>query len=114
MDGPRARVLDLARIEATKELADLIRGLDRHRIYVTAAERNYGAYNAGIVAEDGLAYTVYFTLRPDKGRHDGIRHSLRLTVESAYHSAQPEAGSKTSLTAVISAALRGEKVKYRR
>lgn len=114
MDGPRARVLDAARLEASVALSQLIASLDRHRIYVTASDRNYGVYNAAFVAEDGMAYTAFFILHPQKGRYDGIRHALALFVESAYHTVQPQVGSKTSLTAVLSAALRGEKVKYRR
>jgi hypothetical protein len=61
-----------------------------------------------------MAYTAFLILRQQKGRYDGIRHSLTLFVESAYHTVQPQVGSKTSLTAVLSAALRGDKVKYRR
>ena len=113
MDGQRARVHDAVRHQASFGLADLIREIDQHRIYVTASERNFGVYNAVFVA-GGTAYTAYFVMRPDKGRFNGVRHKLQLFVESAYHAAQPEQGSKTSLTAVIAAALRGDKVKYRR
>lgn len=114
MDGIRARVCDMVRLEASTELPGLIRSLDRHRIYVTASERNYGAYNTAFVAPDGLAYTAYFIIRQDKGRFDGVRHKLRLTVESAYHTVQPQQGSKVSLRAALSAGLHGRMVKYRR
>jgi hypothetical protein len=114
MDGTRARVQDPVRLQASVALSQLIASLDRHRIYVTASDRNYGVYNAAFVTEDGTAYTAFFVLRPQKGRFDGIRHSLGLFVESAYHAQQPQVGSKTSLTAVLAAALKGDKVKYRR
>lgn len=114
MDGPRARVPDTARLQASVALAQLIASLDHHRIYVTASDRNYGAYNAAFVTPDGLAYTAFFVVRPNKGRFNGIRHALGLFVESAYHAAQPQAGSKTSMAAVLAAALQGSKVRYRR
>lgn len=114
MDGVRARVCDLARFEASAELPDLVKSLDRHRIYVTGSERNYGAYNMSFVAADGLAYTAFFIIRPKRGRFNGVRHRLQLTVESAYHTVQPQLGSKTSLRAALSAGLQGKMVKYRR
>ena len=114
MDGVRARVCDVARFEASQELPRLMQDLDRHRIYVTQSERNYGVYNLAFVAEDGMAYTAFFMIRPDRGRFNKARHSLTLTVESAYHTVQPQQGTKTSLTAVISNALQGKTVRYRR
>ncbi len=114
MDGIRARVHDPARLLASVALSGLIRNIDQHRIYVTASDRNYGVYNAAFVAEDGMAYTAFFVVRPKKGKFDGIRHHLAMFVESAYHTAQPQMGSKTSLTAVLAAAMKGDKVKYRR
>lgn len=114
MDGVRARVCDQARFEASHDLPTLMQSLDQHRIYVTASERNYGVYNTAFVGADGMAYTAFFMIRPGKGRFEKARHSLILTVESAYHTVQPQKGSKTSLTAVISNALQGKTVKYRR
>lgn len=114
MDGTRARVCDQARFQASQDLPALMKTLDQHRIYVTASERNYGVYNAAFVAADGLAYTAFFMIRNGKGRFEGARHSLILTVESAYHTVQPQKGTKTSLIAVISNALQGKTVRYRR
>lgn len=114
MDVTRPRVRDLARLDASRDLPQFMRQLDQHRIYVTASERNYGVYNMALTAPDGLAYTAFFLLRPQKGRFNGQRHRLVLTVESAYHTVQPQKGSKTSLSAVLAAGLRGRVVKYRR
>lgn len=114
MDGVRARVCDSSRFEASAGLPELIKSLDKHRIYVTGSERNYGAYNMSFMAADGLAYTAFFIIRPRRGRFNGIRHRLQLTVESAYHTVQPQVGSKTSLQAALSAGLQGKMVKYRR
>jgi hypothetical protein len=114
LDGVRARVCDPARFEASRELPDLIRAMHQHRIYVTASERNYGVYNMAFTAPDGLSYTAFFMLRKNKGRFDGARHKLLLTVESAYHTVQQQKGTKTSMPAVLSAALRGKTVRYRR
>lgn len=114
MDGKRARVFDPDRYEASLHLPELLRGLPTNRIYVTRSDRNYGVYNARLVNPDGHAYTAYFQLKNRKGRFDGIRHKLELTVESAYAKAQPEPGGKTGFKAVIAKALHGRTVKYRR
>jgi hypothetical protein len=65
-----------------------------------------------MMLDDGTAYTAFFTLRPQKGRFDGIRHKLRLYVESAHHRPQPENGQKVKIAVVIGQALMGKKVKY--
>lgn len=114
MDGLRARIFDSARFEASKELPELISSMQRFRIYVTSSERNYGVYNMRFTASDGLSYTAFFMVRKKKGRFDGVRHTLVLSVESAYRIAQPQKGMKTSLRAILAAALRGETVRYRR
>ncbi|PTX41566.1 hypothetical protein [Allosediminivita pacifica] len=114
MDGTRPRVVDMARLEASHYLPDLMRGLDQHRVYVTASERNYAVYNMSFIADDGLCYTAFFKVRPKKGRYNGARHHLELFVESAYHTVQPQKGTKTKLAAVLSEGLKGRMVKYRR
>lgn len=114
MDGTRPRVLDMARLEASHYLPDLMRALDQHRLYVTASERNYAVYNMSFIAEDGLCYTAFFKVRRKKGRYNGARHHLELFVESAYHTVQPQKGTKTKLAAVLSEGLKGRMVKYRR
>lgn len=114
IDGPQRRIHDPFRHEASYQLPELIRNLTQHNVYVTASERNYGCYNAQVRAADGLSYTAYFTVRRDKGRFEGVRHQLRLYVESAYHRVQPDTGSRTSVAAIVSAALDGRVVKYKR
>jgi hypothetical protein len=54
------------------------------------------------------------TVEISSGRFDGVRHTPVLSVESAYRIAQPQKGMKTSLPAILAAALRGETVRYRR
>lgn len=114
MDGNRERAFDPARFEASLELPALIRALPEIQVYVTRTERNYGCYCAARLDDVQEAYTGYFTMRRQKGRFNGIRHTLLLQVESAYPRVQPEQGrSRTSLRAIIAAARKGMTVKYR-
>ncbi|WP_406721448.1 hypothetical protein RPE78_05550 [Thioclava litoralis] len=112
MDGIRPRVFCPHRFAASKDLAELLGILPQNRLYLTPSDRNYGTYNATMMLDDGTAYTAFFTLRPHKGRFDGIRHKLRLFVESAHHRPQPENGQKVKIAVVIGQALKGKKVKY--
>ena len=115
MDGARERSFDPVRFSASSGLPALIMALPEAQVYVTRSERNYGCYDIAHLGEDGLAYTAYFTMRPQKGRFNGIRHNLLLQVESAYPRAQPEEGwSKTSLRAIIAASRNSRVVRYRR
>ena len=114
LDGSRARAFDPYRHDASIHLSGLMRNLPHNRIYVTRSERNYGAYCSTLMDAAGHRYTAFFTLRPRKGKFDGIRHKLLLVVESAYGRAQPEPGMKTNFRAVIAKAREGEMVKYRR
>lgn len=114
MDGTRARAFCPDRFTASVNLRELLEGLSRNRIYLTRSDRNYGTYNATKILEDGTAYTAFFTLKAQKGRFDGVRHKLRLFVESAYSCPQPEAGQKVKAAAMVGQALKGTKVKYYR
>ena len=118
MDGINPRTLDMDRLRASLGLPDLIRSLDRLRVGVMSTERNYGAYE-GRDVRDGLAYMVFFSIRPQKchGPGEAARHVRRgraLTVESAYRKPPTERMTGTSLAAVLSAGLRGGTVRYRR
>lgn len=112
MDGTRPRAFCRLRFAASVDLATLLGTLPQNRLYLTPSDRNYGTYNATMMLADGTAYTAFFTLRPHKGRFDGIRHKLRLYVESAHHRPQPENGQKVKIAVVIGQALMGKKVKY--
>jgi hypothetical protein len=112
MDGTRPRAFCPLRFAASVDLAMLLGTLPQNRLYLTPSDRNYGTYNATMMLDGGTAYTAFFTLRPRKGRFDGIRHKLRLYVESAHHRPQPEVGQKVKISVVISQALMGKKVKY--
>jgi len=115
MDGNRERAFDRARFDASLQLPALIGALPEIQVYVTRSERNYGCYRAARLDGTREAYTAYFTVRPRKGRFDGVRHALLLQVESAYQRVQPEnGGSRTGLRAAIAAARRGKVVRYRR
>ena len=83
MDGSRSRVFDPVRFNASHGLPGLIKALQQIPVYVIRSERNYGCYNAACPGEEGKAYTAYFTMRPQRGRFDGIRHTLLLQAESA-------------------------------
>ncbi|PLW76037.1 hypothetical protein C0081_16720 [Cohaesibacter celericrescens] len=113
LDGTRQRVFDPIRYGASHYLRELICSLPQNRIYVTQSDRNYGCYNATVTSDEGC-YTAYFTLRPRKGRFDGVRHKFLLTVESAYSKPQQEPGMKTSLSAIIGKARENKTVKYRK
>jgi hypothetical protein len=112
MDGTRPRAFCPHRFAASVDLAGLLGTLPQNRLYLTQSDRNFGTYNATMMLGDGTAYTAFFTLRPHKGRFDGIRHKLRLFVESAHHRPQPESGQKVKIAVVVSQALKGKKVKY--
>jgi hypothetical protein len=85
IDGKCLRAFCLHRFAASVDLATLLTTLPQNRLYLTLADRNYGTYNATMLRPDGTAYTAFFTLQARKGRYGGIRHKLRLFVESAYH-----------------------------
>ena len=112
MDGIRPRAFCPDRFMASIELAELLTTLPQNRLYLTLSDRNYGTYNATMMLGDGTAYTAFFTLEADKGRFEGIRHKLRLFVESAHHRPQPEDGQKVNIAVIVGQALKGKKVKY--
>jgi hypothetical protein len=112
MDGTRPRAFCPLRFAASVDLATLLGTLPQNRLYLTPSDRNYGTYKATMMLDDGTAYTAFFTLRAHKGRFDGIRHKLRLFVESAHHRPQPEDGQKVKIAVIIGQALMGKKVKY--
>jgi len=114
IDGTRSRAFCPDRFIASKNLRELLEGLPRNKIYLTRSDRNYGTYNATKIFEDGTAYTAFFTLKAQKGRFDGIRHKLRLFVESAYSCPQPEVGQTVKAAVMVGQALKGTKVKYYR
>ncbi len=111
MDGIRPRAFCPDRYGASAALGGLLANLPRNRLYLTPSDRNYGIYNATTILPDGTAYTAFFTLKPRKGRFDGIRHKLRLFVESAHYRPQPEDGQKVNVAAIIGQALQGKRVK---
>ncbi|PHQ69215.1 MAG: hypothetical protein COB93_08620 [Sneathiella sp.] len=112
MDGIRPRAFCPDRYAASTDLHGLLDNLHRNRLYLTPSDRNFGSYNATTILPDGTAYTAFFTLKLHKGRFDGIRHKLRLYVESAHHRPQPEPGQKVNVAVIVSQALKGDKVKY--
>jgi hypothetical protein len=115
MDGLRPRGFCENRYRHSFSLKDLIAGLPANKIYMTAAERNFGTYCATKLLDDGTAYTAFFTLRGDKGRFDGVRHRLTLHVESAYKCPQPDPmGQKTGFLALINSALTGKPLSFKR
>lgn len=113
-DHKRPRSYEPTRHETSFHLPDLMRDISLNKIYVTPSDRNYGCYNATLTDHDGQFYTAYFTVKADKGRFDGMRHTFRIFVESAYPKNQPVKGSKTSFRAIIGQARLGKTVKYRR
>jgi hypothetical protein len=112
MDGTRARAFCPHRFSASIDLAKLLNTLPENRLYLTPSDRNYGTFNATMMLDDGTAYTAFFSLKANKGRFDGIRHKLRLFVESAHHRPQPEDGQKVKVAVIVGQALMGKKVKY--
>ncbi|MEF2548843.1 hypothetical protein VQ045_16920 [Aurantimonas sp. E1-2-R+4] len=112
MDGIRPRVFNIVRFEESRVLPAFLADLSNHRLYWTPADRNFGVYNATTII-DGLAYTAFFTLKKERGKLSGIRHSLVMRVESAYHAPQPSVGQRVKAGAAIDAALKGKKLKFR-
>lgn len=115
MDGKRPRAFCPIRYKLSIGLRELIEGLPRNKIYMTPAERNFGTYCGIKILEDGTAYTAFFTLNGGKGRFDGIRHKLTLYVESAYLYPQiDQIGQKTGFQALVSSALTGKPLSFKR
>ena len=112
IDGKYLRAFCPHRFAASVDIATLLTTLPQNRLYLTLADRNYGTYNATMMQPDGTAYRAFFTLHSDKGRFNGIRHKLRLFVESAYHRPQPEDGQKVNIAVIVGQALKGKKVKH--
>ncbi len=112
MDGAVARIFDAERFRLSQILPDMLSDLASHRLYWTPADRNYGVYNASALI-DGVAYTAFFTLKKDRGKIGGCRHSLVMRIESAYRAPQPSKGMRIKFAAAIDHALRGSKPKYR-
>jgi hypothetical protein len=109
MDGNRPRVFNVKRFNESKTLSTFLNELPMHRLYWTASDRNFGLYNATKIV-NGTAYTVFFTLKKERGKLNGIRHSLVMRVESAYHANQPSKGKKVTAAAAIMATLQGKKI----
>jgi len=112
MDGVRPRAFCSDRFSASIALGKLLATLSQNKLYLTPSDRNYGTYNATMMLDDGAAYTAFFTLKTNKGRFGGIRHKLRLYVESAHRRPQPEDGQKAKIAVIVGQALKGKKVKY--
>lgn len=119
MDGIRARAFNYDRYQASLQLGNLFQNLLRNKIYLTPSDRNFAMYNARFVVK-GSAYFAFFTAENRKGRHfddkfpNGIRHAMRIYVESAYMHEQPSKGTVVKGAALIGKTLKGEKIKYRR
>jgi len=90
MDGDRPRVFDSVRYNESMILPEFLAELAVHRLYFTPSHRNFGLYNATTIA-NGTAYTAYFTLKKDRGKLKGLRHSIAMRIESAYSAPQPKA-----------------------
>jgi hypothetical protein len=112
MDGIRPRVFNAARFEESKALPAFLADFPSHRLYWTPADRNFGVYNATAIV-NGLAYTAFFTLERERGKLDGVRHTLVMSVESAYHAPQPAAGMRVKAAIAIEAAMTGRRLKFR-
>jgi hypothetical protein len=112
MDGSRPRVFDTVRFEESRVLNIFLNELATHQLYLTPSDRNFGVYNATTIV-NGVAYTAFFTLKKERNRLDGFRHSLVMRVESAYHAPQPSRGMKIKAAAAINAALLGKKLTFR-
>ena len=71
------------RFNWSTNLNNLFTNLENNSFFLSNAERNYGTYSVQMNNNENL-YTVFFSLKNEKGRFNGIRYQLVLFVESAY------------------------------
>ncbi len=105
MDGKNKRVFSAERFDLSLALPALVATLDELHIYETTALRNHGAYNSSGILADGTAYTIFFTLRPMRGKMNKVRYRLVMDIESAYLREQPGPGRQVSFRSAVGSAL---------
>lgn len=110
MDHKHPRVFDPGRYADSLHLPTFVQGMMGHKCMLTASERNYMSFDATIAGAGSGVYRVYFDMRQDKGRWNGIRHKLQMYVESAYIKHDSEEGTATSFQNIVAAALQGKKI----
>ena len=91
-------------------LNNLFTNLENNRFFLSNAERNYGTYSVQMNNNENL-YTVFFSLKNEQGRFNGIRYQLVLFVESAYFREKPKKVQNVKIATIVSKALEGEMVK---
>jgi hypothetical protein len=99
-DHNKQRVFCQIRYGASIGLIRMLQGLANHMIY-NASDRNYGAYNATVKANDGQYYTAFFTLKRERGSLNGQRYRFVMRVESAYFTAQIGRNRRVTLAGVF-------------
>lgn len=111
-DHRRPRVFAPQRYELSVGLPRMIRELAAHTCYLTPQKRNFMAFDGRLKLPSGEDYRVFFTMRGQKGRWDGVRYRLRMFVESAYPTSDPVVGMEVSFVNIVSKTLRNEKIRY--
>ncbi len=113
MDNKRERAFDPERMHQSRNLVSFLEKIQSHRCVLMKNERNYMAYNAALDLGGGMFYRVFFRVEKVAGRFDGVRHSLTLTVESAYVSSNIIDGMSVRFDAIVSSVLRDKKIFYK-
>jgi len=109
-DGNKERVFCQNRYNHSPLIHGLIENMSDYKVYITTSERNYGLYNIDLSIGMDSYYTVFFTLKKDKGKYNGKRHSLSLYVESAYYRGLDCKLRGTKALAIVDATLTGKKI----
>ncbi len=112
LDHHRRRVFDAERYGLSEGLPTLISGVANHKCFLTPEKRNYMTFDGRIKLDDGRDYRIFFAMRKNKGRWNGIRHQLQMIVESAYPTNMPVIGTEVSFATIVSKTLRGETIRY--
>jgi hypothetical protein len=104
MDHKRERAFSAERFRLSLGLPDLVTGMTAHKCYYSKNNRNYMAADARVELSDGTNYWMFFVMKNQKGRWNGVRYRLQMRIESAYLT-QPQVGVKSSFVNLVSKAM---------
>lgn len=109
MDPNRPRVFDQQRYNLSKQLPEMVRTLERHKVYMTPQHRNYMAFDGRVVLDTGETYRMFFAMK----RKGAPTHDLEMMVESAYPTNDPVVGMEIRFAAIVKSVFTGKKIPYK-
>jgi len=117
INDSRMRIFDKERYDASLNIPRIISNLQRYKVYITKPklrlDRNYTTFDSCVKSPNGDHYRLFFTLKRNKGRFDGVRFNLEMYVESAYFSGNQINGMEYNFTSLLNNTLLGKEVTYK-